>query len=150
MSPRGRVVPIRTALLGPALALLLLAKGCSPQADFDGDFGVIDDDPVVLVHRLDGQMDFDIVAELAYDEDSGCLRLESPSNQTNVPVWPEGTEPAQEDGRRGVNVPEVGTFMEGDEVDAGGGGVGTFFAEADLDLPAGCVPPGGPTGITNF
>lgn len=102
------------------------------------------EDPVILVHDLEGGMDMEIVGTLEYDTTTGCLLLmtQEPTGGEflTLPAWPDGTRPVMEDGRAGVDVPGVGVILDGDEVDGGAGGVdpGTL---GEVDLPAGCGPP---------
>ena len=63
--------------------------------------------------------------KLEWLEDERCLvvtRQETDrQDRTLIPLWPEGTKPARAaDGRRGVEIPQVGGVFEGTLIEAGG------------------------------
>jgi hypothetical protein len=51
-------------------------------------------------------------------------------------IWPAGSTPILEDGRRGVDVPGVGSVFEGDTIRAAGGAVdATNWPEIGQEMP---------------
>lgn len=107
------------------------------------------EDPVILVHDLEGGMDMQILGTVEYDKDSKCLHLKSTHADDpgfSTPIWPKGTTPVMDKNRRGVNVPGYGIFLEGDTIDVGGGGI-ERSALSHLDVPRGCLETDGAVAI---
>lgn len=107
----------------------------------------VGDDPRVLVHDFTSAMEAQIIGELEYLPESGCLvinfRDEDSGEITSsaAPVWPKNVEPLMEDERGGVSEPTVGTILDGDPVYAGGGSV-SGGPTWEVDLSGECVPGG--------
>lgn len=117
--------------------VVLAGAACAAE----GSVQVSGRDPVVVVHGSSSAMQMRAEATLAYDGRSRCLRLEFPDGSSVLPVWPVGTRPLHEQGRRGVMTAESLRIVEGEVVVAGGGYV--EWPAEQVELPAGCLPPGG-------
>lgn len=119
---------------------VLVVAGCASTG-----FRLEGQDPIILVHGSSISMKAEFFGTLAFDAKSRCLRLRSVSGAGTeaTPVWPDGTEPLLAGGRRGVDVPGVGTIMEGDRFRAGGGG-STWRTNPPpgVKIPDDCLPPG--------
>jgi hypothetical protein len=100
---------------------------------------MVGEDPRIIVHDFEGGMDALIVGTLRYDPGSRCLFLEHDDGSLSAPLWPNGTTPTRHDGERGVEVPGYGRILEGDAVEAGGGGT-TAPMVADLNIAEDCIP----------
>ncbi|WP_042224223.1 hypothetical protein [Oceanobacillus manasiensis] len=113
---------------------LVVINGCS-GSDGNEIFKISDGDPVVLTHDLEGGMEAELKGVLEYDNETKCLYIKSiikdDLNPINVPIWPKGTSAYTENDRHGVKVPYHGTFLEGDTVVGGGGGVEVSNLESD-------------------
>jgi hypothetical protein len=78
---------------------------------------------------------------LEYDPNSKCLFFRHDNGSRSAPLWPKGTKPVIHDDKRGVEVRGNGRILEGDRVDASGGGTDRA-AVADLNIPESCIPEG--------
>ncbi|MEV0166647.1 hypothetical protein B0I32_13192 [Nonomuraea fuscirosea] len=87
---------------------------------------VIGTDPAIVVYRGEFYSNLmPLTARLEWLEEERCLvvtRQETDrQDRTLIPLWPEGTKPARAaDGRRGVEIPQVGGVFEGTLIEAGG------------------------------
>lgn len=95
-----------------------------PRGERSGPLVLRGDDPQIHVFEarnylaLGGQLG--VKLPVSYDPETRCLYVTYPEEKRNLPVWPHGTRPVIEDGRRGVRVPDVGLILEGDRItDAG-------------------------------
>ncbi|MER5648328.1 hypothetical protein [Streptosporangium sp. NPDC002524] len=122
-------------VIASLLAVVSCADSSAPKVRVEGT------DPIIIVHSYEGSHDALISGNLAYDAKSKCLRVGDDRSAT--PVWPENTRPVLVDGRRGVELPGIGTALEGDKVEGGGGG-STWRKDppAGVTFPEGCLPPG--------
>jgi hypothetical protein len=100
---------------------------------------MVGEDPRIIVHDFEGGMDGLIIGTLQYDPGSKCLFLKHEDGSLSAPMWPSGTKPIQQDGERGVDVAGYGRILEGDVLEASGGGT-TTPEVADLNIPQGCTP----------
>ncbi|MER7132392.1 hypothetical protein [Streptosporangium saharense] len=128
-----------SAVISLLSALVACANLSGPK------LAVVGTDPVILVHRSTGSQEALLFGKLAYEAKSRCMRVNAADGgrQTATPVWPSGTRPVLVEGRRGVEVPGAGTFLEGDRVEAkGGGSTWRTNPPAGLVIPEGCLPDG--------
>jgi hypothetical protein len=126
---------------------LSVISGC--QGD-GGPYLVTGEDPVILLHHLEGGMEAEIFGVLEYDSHSKCLFLNGiDGDQLTTPIWPRGTTPIMDNNQRGVQIPGYGTLLEGDKITASGGGV-EFSEIEDLDVPSECLVLDEIVAITDF
>lgn len=132
-----------------ATICLSMISGC--QGD-GRPYEVTGEDPVILVHNLEGGMEMQIQGILEYDSKNKCLYLKSTNGDDagfTALIWPSGTTPHIENNRHGVQVPAYGTILEGDPIDASGGGIdGSELS--DLPISSGCLDTGEIVAITGF
>ncbi len=87
-------------------------------------------------------MEMEILGTLVYDPANKCLFLRhthpATPGETSPLIWPDGTEPIISGGRRGVDVPGKGEIVDGDRIDAAGGGIDRA-ALAAIRSPQGCL-----------
>ncbi|MEU8108268.1 hypothetical protein AB0C18_31605 [Nonomuraea muscovyensis] len=82
-----------------------------------------DGDPAILVHNMTYGADMEVGGRLAYRADGRCLVVTATRDgrpAALTPVWPPGTEPLTDGGRRGVRGPSFGPLLDGDTVTAAG------------------------------
>ncbi|SES62437.1 hypothetical protein SAMN05216389_101110 [Oceanobacillus limi] len=132
---------------GLILICLLVIVGCSGDEENEV-FKISDGDPIVLTHDLEGGMDAELRGVLEYDTETKCLYIKSTIkndlNKIMVPIWPKGTTAYTETNLHGVKIPNHGTFLEGDTVEGGGGGVDASSLESD------CLDKGLTFGVTSI
>ena len=115
----------------------LAACGGAEEA---GRAHAIGTDPRVYVSTVDGGHQAEISGRVIYEATSRCLLLDTGS-ATGV-IWPIGSTPVNQNGKRGVNVPGVGPILEGEAIRAAGGGVSSAnWPEIDEEMPD-CRPNG--------
>lgn len=128
----------RCARLGAQVVLVGMMYAVAACAA-DDPVHVVGSDPVIIVHDFSSGMQMRIDATLAYDPQSKCLRLNFRTGPSMVPIWPNGTRPLVQDGKRGVQTPAAGRVVEGDAITAAGG---TSDWTPPADAPPNCFGPG--------
>lgn len=123
----------------PALVYLLIAVGCQGG----DDVVVIGGDPLIVVHNFSGGHAVLFTGKVEYDSRSKCILLRGRGMITGkewrtVPVWPAGTSPMVDRGRRGVDVRGLGAVLEGETISIGGSRVGAEEFRPEIDVPAEC------------
>ncbi|MGV9376586.1 hypothetical protein ACWDRB_12260 [Nonomuraea sp. NPDC003707] len=117
------------AAVALAVTLLTAATACTggggTGATTPGPdrFAVTGDDPSIVVHTLTYGADMKAGGTLRYQAAGRCLTVSATRGGKEAvftPIWPAGTSPVKDGGRRGVDVPGFGRVMDGDTVDAGG------------------------------
>jgi hypothetical protein len=107
----------------------------------------VGDDPRLLVSQVDARHGAFIQGELVYEASDRCLYLKV-GDELNTVVWPRGTRPIIESGKRGVQVPGFGVVFEGQTFRGGGGAGRAEPAVDEQPLSGACVIPGATvTGI---
>lgn len=113
---------------------LLYLIGCSKET-----LSVVNEDPLIITHQLEGYMDALLEGELEYDRESKCFYITSGGRQDKtLPIWPKGTKLYEKNGLYGVKIPSYGTFLEGDALEAGGGGIEETYLET-LNISSKCL-----------
>lgn len=80
-------------------------------------------DPAILVQEGNGSQLMPLKARLEWIDDESCLVIVVRGDsytRTVIPMWPKGATPVRAVGRRGVTVPKVGRFLDGDTFSGGG------------------------------
>ncbi len=126
----------RGAAATPLIVAVLLLASCSNSADEGSDSPeprVLERDGVTtfVLGDVDGAGEALIEGPLSLTE-NGCLAITVANGQTYVLAWPPGVELLTDDA--GVHVPDVGDFVVGDEISAGGGYRAPPFDDA-LKMP---------------
>ncbi|TWG02867.1 hypothetical protein FHX80_111279 [Streptomyces brevispora] len=105
------------------------------------------ENPKILVHNRELAEDMLVGGRLEYIADGDCLVVHADQGGVEVtvsPIWSKDVRPAREGGKRGVEVPNFGTILEGATIKASGS-----FWEADdarmkdADIARACRPEGG-------
>ncbi len=128
--------------VAPLVAVTFLLAACG--RDDPGPPRVVGDDPRILVSDSGGsEQTVGVAGTVEYDPQDRCIYV-MVGDVRHTAVWPHGTRPVVEDGKRGVRVPDVGVILEGQTFDAGGdlSGVAareTPFADDDCVVPGGFV-----------
>ncbi|MGW0592782.1 hypothetical protein [Streptosporangium sp. NPDC002607] len=129
--------------VGVVIALLFALMACTnssaPKVTITGT------DPLIIVQRFTGAHEALLSGTLTYEAGSKCLRIgpAGGGGQSATPVWPSDTRPVLIGGKRGVDVPDVGTILEGDGVKAkGGGSTWRKNPPSGVAIPDNCLPPG--------
>jgi hypothetical protein len=98
---------------------------------------VIGTDPAIAVYQGEFYSTLmPLTARLEWVESESCLVVTRHGDhyrqfRTLVPLWPEGTKPVRApDGRRGIEIPQVGQIFEG-----------AFFTAGGTDYPPNLKPP---------
>jgi hypothetical protein len=118
-------------------AIVAAAVGCGVGGGSDPDrITVAGRDPQILVHHhSEIGMQALLTGKLVYISATKCLVVKNPD--IVVPLWPEGTEPLLENGKRGARLPGNGpVLLEGADVRISGGYVRW---KPGLKLPKDCV-----------
>jgi hypothetical protein len=110
------------------LMVLLTVTGCAAPTDEPDHNGPstpitgVGHDPRILVFTEDvGLVNVEVTGVLRPDPATGCLVLESADGTIeSVVVWPFGSEPVNLQGTAGARVPDVGVFLEGDQLHVAG------------------------------
>ncbi|MGW4642446.1 hypothetical protein ACWEN6_28290 [Sphaerisporangium sp. NPDC004334] len=105
------------------LAVVLVVLPGAGCADSRGEkLRLQGDDPLIIVRASSFHQLALISGTLTYDAASKCLQFRhNPAAPPATPVWPEGTTPVLESGRRGIDVPGLGGIHDGDGVTGAGG-----------------------------
>ncbi|TMR07304.1 hypothetical protein ETD86_51780 [Nonomuraea turkmeniaca] len=156
---------VHTSLLRATLAAVIaVTAGCidtsgGPQSDHitvERRITVGGQDPRILLHDGSGPaMQALLTGQLTYTASTKCLTVRR-AEQANVPVvllWPPGTRPVIQEGKRGVRLLDDGaTLLEGAEVRIGGGYVDwEAHPPAGMTFPDACVAdPASPAGPDIF
>lgn len=137
------------------IVICLLIIGCN-KSEINGVnnlFGVVEDDPIILTHDLEGGMEELIEGVLEYDTKKQCLFIKSHNEEDlegiKIPIWPKGTTPHTENGLHGVKIADHGTILEGDHLKGGGGGIDRSDLKG-LDIPKECIDKHPTYAITNI
>jgi hypothetical protein len=80
-------------------------------------------DPAIVVQEGNGSQLMPLSARLKWIDDESCLVIVAQADaytRTVIPMWPKGAAPVRTDGMRGVTVPGVGRFLDGDRLSGGG------------------------------
>ncbi|MEV0348913.1 hypothetical protein AB0H88_24315 [Nonomuraea sp. NPDC050680] len=118
-------------------AIVAAAVGCGASGGSDPNrITVAGRDPQILIHHhSEIGMQALLTGKLVYISATKCLVVKNPD--IVVPLWPEGTEPLLENGKRGARLPGNGpVLLEGTDVRISGGYVDR---KPGLKLPKDCV-----------
>ena len=119
-----------------ACLLAFTAANCAPGSRIT----VEGRDPIIVTHRSTVTLTAEIHGVLRYDPLSRCLRISLSGASPALPVWTAGTKPVYKEGRRGVDVPNVGLILEGDRVvGVGGASAWRSHPPSGVKLPDGCL-----------
>ena len=66
------------------------------------------------------------------------LSLYGKLKSLRVSIWPKGTKLYEKNGLYGVKIPSYGTVLEGDALEAGGGGIEETYLET-LNISSKCL-----------
>lgn len=149
---RGVVLAV-AAVVGAALATAAVLVLQADRGESSGPLRLVGDDPRIHVFHGDSVFpaQLGVGMSVAYDSESKCLYLMDPQQVRRLVVWPRGSRPTIENGKRGVRVSGVGLILEGDrivEASVAGGpifepdGDETAIAAALRDLDT-CLPDSG-------
>jgi hypothetical protein len=120
-----------TSGLAAVLVLCLTVPACS--SDPSQWMSSTGDDPVIFTHTGGTTGMAALTGQIAYDSMSKCLVLKT-GEGIHIPIWPPGTEPIFENGRRGVTAKGAGVLMEGDTVTLGGNGAEEELLPSTADV----------------
>ncbi|MFI7694260.1 hypothetical protein ACIBQ6_34715 [Nonomuraea sp. NPDC049655] len=80
-------------------------------------------DPAILVQEGNGSQLMPLKARLEWIDGESCLVMvakDERRTRTVIPMWPKSAVPIRAGGRRGVTLPGVGRFLDGDALKGGG------------------------------
>jgi hypothetical protein len=78
------------------------------------------EDPLIIIRDMSTSYLMGEKRTLGYETESKCLVLLKKEGHSAI-VWPKGTHPINHNGRRGVDVPELGPIYVGDKLSMVGG-----------------------------